>query len=154
MGTPRSIVMAKKHRAAPRRAKKGEKKGRPAKPAKTRDARKRAEAKKTPVAVRQIVQRPVDVEPARERYVITVENIRGDTAIGDLLVTFPRTREVLVRNGLRLDAEDAGDIYMTLDAFSAMNGLKTEGLVLEIVEVAKEPLPQPPTAQLVTAPAV
>src|SRR5712692_41202 len=152
MGTLRSIVMAKKHRAAPRRAKKGGKKGRPAKPAKTGEARKRAEAKKTPVVMRQIVQRPVDVEPARERYVITVESIRGDTAIGDLLVTFPRTREVLVRNGLRLDAEDAGDIYMTLDAFSAMNGLKIVSLVQEIMEVAREPPPQPPLAQIVVPP--
>jgi len=55
--------------------------------------------------------------------------------------------------GLRLEAEDAGDIYMTLDAFSAMKGLKTEKLVLDIVEVAKEPLPQPQVPQLASSPA-
>jgi len=82
-----------------------------------------------------------------------VENIRGDTAIGDLLVTFPRIRDVLVRKGLRLEAEDAGDIYMTLDAFSAMNGLKAESLVQELVEAAKEPPPQQPVTQLVAPPA-
>jgi hypothetical protein len=53
-----------------------------------------------------------------------------------------------------LEAEDAGDIYLTLDAFSAMNGLKTESLVEELLEVAKEPLPQQPAAQLVATPAV
>jgi hypothetical protein len=84
--------------------------------------------------------------------VITVENIRGDTAIGDLLVTFPRTRDVLVRKGLRLEAEDAGDIYMTLDAFSAMNGLEIVSLVQEIVTVAREPPLQPPIAQIVAPP--
>ncbi|HEV2119745.1 MAG TPA: hypothetical protein VGS11_06545 [Candidatus Bathyarchaeia archaeon] len=146
--------MAKKRRVVPPRTKKAGKKAK-SKPVKAGHVRKRAEAKKPPAVTRQTTQQPVTIEPpARERVVVTIESIRGDTAIGDLLVTFPRTREVLVRNGLRLEAEDAGDIYMTLDAFSAMNGLKTEGLVVEIVEVAKEPLPQPAAAQLVTAPAV
>jgi hypothetical protein len=90
--------------------------------------------------------------PVRERYVVTIERIRGDTAIGDLLVTFPRTREVLVRKGLRLEAEDAGDIYMTLDAFSAMNGLEIVSLVQEIVEVARAPPPQPPAPQIIASP--
>ncbi len=83
---------------------------------------------------------------------MTVGNVRGDTSIGDLLVTFPPTREVLVRKGLRLEADDAGDIYMTLDAFSAMNGLKTESLVQELVEVAKELPPQQSVAPLATPP--
>jgi hypothetical protein len=150
--------MATKRRIAPRRAKKGGKKPRPAKsgrPVKTGQVRKRIEVKKPPAVFRQIVQQPISIEPpARERRVMTIENIRADTAIGDLLVTFPRTREVLVRKGLRLEAEDAGDIYLTLDAFSAMNGLKTESLVEELLEVAKEPLPQQPAAQLVATPAV
>jgi hypothetical protein len=150
--------MTTKRHIAPRRAKKGGKRPKPAKsasPVKTGQVRKKIEAKKPPAVSRQIVQQPISVEPpARERLVITVENIRGDTAIGDLLVTFPRTREVLVRKGLRLEAEDAGDIYLTLDAFSAMNGLKTEGLVEELVEVAREPLPQQPAAQFVATPAV
>jgi hypothetical protein len=92
--------------------------------------------------------------PAREPVRISVQNIRGETAIGDLLVAFPRTREVLVRNGLRLEAEDAGDIYMTLDAFSAMNGLKMESLVHDIVDIAKEPPVQQPVPQVAAAPAV
>jgi hypothetical protein len=69
--------------------------------------------------------------------------------IGDLLVSFPRTREVLVRNGLKLEAEDAGDIYMTLDAFSALNELKTEILVQDLVSIAKEPPLQQPSQQAV-----
>jgi len=78
---------------------------------------------------------------------LTVENIRGETVIGDLLVAFPRTRDVLARNGLKLEAEDAGDIYITLDAFSALNGLKTEILVQALVGIAKESLPQQVTPQ-------
>jgi len=101
------------------------------------------------------VQPPARVElPAREPVRISVQNIRGETAIGDLLVAFPRTREVLVRNGLRLEAEDAGDIYMTLDAFSAMNGLKMETLVHDIVDIAKESPLQQPVPQVAAAPAV
>lgn len=95
------------------------------------------------------VERP-PTEPVR----ITVQNIRGETAIGDLLVAFPRTREVLARNGLRLEVEDAGDIYMTLDAFSAMNGLKTASLVQDIVDIAKEPPVQQPVPQLAAPAAV
>jgi hypothetical protein len=146
--------MATKRRVIPRRAKRGGKKVKPAKQLKTGQVRKKAEAKKSPAVIRQIMQQPISVEPpVRERYVITVENIRGDTAIGDLLVTFPRTREVLVSKGLRLEAEDAGDIYMTLDAFSAMNGLKTESLVQELIVVAKEPLPPQGAPQFVATPA-
>src|SRR5438552_12238310 len=146
--------MASKRHVVSRRTRRAGKKSKPAKPVKAVRGKKKTETKKPPALVPQVAQKAIKAEPpARERYVITVENIRGDTAIGDLLVTFPRTRDVLVRKGLRLEAEDAGDIYMTLDAFSAMNGLKTENLVLDIVEVAKEPLPQPPVSQLVAAPA-
>jgi hypothetical protein len=80
--------------------------------------------------------------PAQESVRITVASIRGETAIGDLLVAFPTTREILARNGLKLEAEDAGDIYMTIDAFSALNGLKAETLVQDLISVAKEPPPQ------------
>src|SRR6266581_1538178 len=89
--------------------------------------------------------------PAREPVRISIQNIRGETAIGDLLVAFPRTREVLVRNGLRLEAEDAGDIYMTVDAFSALNGLKSQTLVQELIIVAKEPPPQQVVPQLLAS---
>ena len=53
-----------------------------------------------------------------------------------------------------MEAEDAGDIYMTLDAFSAMNGLKMETLVHDIVDIAKESPLQQPVPQVAAAPAV
>ena len=116
---------------------------------KTRAGPKKVESKGSQVPPGQIQQPSIRKElPVTERPRITVANIRGDTTIGDLLVTFPRTREVLVRMGLKLEAEEAGDIYMTLDAFSAMNGLKTEKLVVDIVEGAKEPPPQLTVPQL------
>jgi hypothetical protein len=146
--------MVSKRRSASSNAKKRkEKKAKPAKPARSTKPPKKAEIKHlaTPMP---LARQPLAAEPAaREHYRITIENIRGDTAIGDLLVSFPRTREVLVRKGLRLEAEDAGDIYMNLDAFSAMNGLKTESLVQELVETAKEPAFQPPAVQLAATPA-
>ena len=142
----RRIPLASKRRnAAAKTKKKNAKRARSTRSAKTP---KKAEAKRlaTPTP---LVQPPLMVEPpAREHYRITIESIRGDTSIGDLLVAFPRTREILVQKGLRLDAEDAGDIYMNIDAFSAMNGLKTESLVQELVETAKEPPSQMPTIQL------
>jgi hypothetical protein len=142
--------MASKKRAVSRKTKKAGKKSKPAKSTKAGKVEKKTDTKKPPAPAPQVAQKPTTPEPpVRERYVVTVESIRGDTAIGDLLVTFPRTRDVLVRKGLRLEAEDAGDIYMTLDAFSAMNGLEIVSLVQEIVTVAREPPPQPPIAQIV-----
>ena len=147
--------MASKRRRAGAKAteKKAKKKAKPAKLVRSTEAPKRAETKH-PATPTPLVQHPLPIEPpAREHHRITIENIRGDTSIGDLLVAFPRTREVLARKGLRLEAEDAGDIYMNLDAFSAMNGLKTESLVQELVETAKEPASPPPTVQLAAPPA-
>ncbi len=145
--------MASKRKGAASKAKKRKaKKAKPAKLIRSTKAPKRAETKH-PATPTPLVQHPLPIEPpAREHYRITIENIRGDTAIGDLLVAFPRTREVLVKKGLRLEAEDAGDIYMNLDAFSAMNGLKTESLVQELVETAKEPASQPLAVQLAAPP--
>lgn len=146
--------MVSKRSAASKAKKRKEKKAKPAKPVRSTKTPKRAETKHlaTPTP---LVQKPLPVEsPTKEHYRITIESIRGDTAIGDLLVSFPRTREALVKKGLRLEAEDAGDIYMTLDAFSAMNGLKTERLVEELVEAAKESSHQQSVAQLVAPPAV
>lgn len=94
-------------------------------------------------------------EPFREGagIEISVKRIEGETVIGDLIVVFPRTRGVLQKHGLRLDAEQAGDIYMTLEAFAALQGVKTETLVEELREASKEPSPaQMP--QLVTPPTV
>jgi len=145
--------MTMKKRGARRKVKKRGKKIKPAKTLKTSRTPKMAEPKKPLSVPAKIVVQASRVEPpSGERFRMTVGNIRGDTSIGDLLVTFPRTREVLVRKGLRLEADDAGDIYMTLDAFSAMNGLKTESLVQELVEVAKELPPQQSVAPLATSP--
>jgi len=145
--------MTMKKRGARRKVKKRGKKIKPAKTLKTSRTPKMAEPKKPLSVPAKIVVQASRVEPpSGERFRMTVGNIRGDTSIGDLLVTFPRTREVLVRKGLRLEADDAGDIYMTLDAFSAMNGLKTESLVQELVEVAKELPPQQSVVPLATPP--
>ncbi len=146
--------MAHKKKIAQGKAKKRPKsKAKAAKQPKAKIASKKAESRKAEPRV--LVQPITQVERAATEPVrISVQIIRGETAIGDLLVAFPRTREVLVRNGLRLEAEDAGDIYMTLDAFSAMNGLKTESLVQDLVEIAKEPPVQQSVPQLATAPAV
>jgi hypothetical protein len=145
--------LAPKKKNAHRKAKKTGSKAKVAKRLKAKAAPKKSESRKA--------ESPVPIQPlsrveraARELVRITVQSIRGETAIGDLLVAFPRTRDVLVRNGLRLEAEDAGDIYMTLDAFSAMNGLKTESLVQDLVDIAKEPPVQQRVPQLVAPPAV
>jgi hypothetical protein len=145
-------VPSKKKNAPVKTKKKTAKATKLAKRAKAQVALKKSEKKKTesPIPIQQVVR----VEPPVQELVrITIENIRGETPIGDLLVSFPRTRDVLVRNGLRLEAEDAGDIYMTIEAFAALNGLKTEGLVQDIVIIAKEPPPQQPIPALAVAPA-
>jgi hypothetical protein len=146
--------MAPKRKGVRGRAKKKSgKNAKPAKRAKAKTTLKRAETRKLEASIP--IQPVVRVQSSvQENVRITVENIRGETVIGDLLVAFPRTREVLVRNGLRLEAEDAGDIYMTLDAFSALNGLRTESLVQDLVVIAREPIIQQPVPQLVAAPAL
>jgi len=126
---------------------------------KTGKKAKHAKSEKAHPATRRIekarVESPVSVKPLirvgsspKEFVRITLDNIRAETAIGDLLVAFPRTREVLARNGLRLEAEDAGDIYMSVEAFSALNGLKAESLVQELIDIAKEPPAQQPVSQV------
>jgi hypothetical protein len=125
-------------------------KAKPSKPGKARSLPRKAETRKAEVPLS--IEPLIRVElPAQESVRITVANIRGETAIGDLLVAFPRTREILVRNGLKLEAEDAGDIYMTIDAFSALNGLKAETLVQDLISVAKEPPPQQIVPSLVVS---
>jgi hypothetical protein len=148
-------MVTKKRSTNQRATKKPTKKTKPVKSVKARKTPKNLEKKKPVASAVQVIQISARVDlPVVERSRVTIGTIRGDTIIGDLLVAFPRTRDVLVRTGLRLEAEDAGDIYMTLDAFSAMNDLKSENLVLEIVEVAKEPVPQSVAPQLAAAPAV
>lgn len=136
--------MARK-REESRKGKKAAKKTKRSRPDKTSKVKKKPENPKGSAPKSQLSELlNVRLPEVRERYVVTIESIRGDTAIGDLIVTFPRTRDVLARKGLRLEAEDAGDIYMTLDVFSAMNGLEAANLVQEIVQVAKEPVAPAP----------
>lgn len=79
---------------------------------------------------------------------IELERIDGETTIGDLIVVFPRTRDVLLKHGLRFDVEDAGYIYMTLSVFSALHGLKLNGLIQELTVASKEVPVQPPAQSL------
>ena len=145
--------MGKKRRIAPRKARKVATNQKPKAPAKSRPPIRRNEVKRIIPDSAKVVLKAVKAElSVQHRNYLTIETIRSDTTIGDLLVSFPRTREVLVRMGLRLEAEDAGDIYMTLDVFSAMNGLKTTSLMQELVEVAKEPATQQPMVQVVGTP--
>ena len=100
--------------------------------------------------------------PAQQRVIekfdgsfrISIGKIEGGTVLGDLMVVFPRTREVLKKHGLNLDVEEAGDIYMSLEAFSALRGLKMEGLIQELEIASKELPPQAPAPAIVVAPAL
>src|SRR6266704_4096085 len=83
-------------------------------------------------------------------FTIEIDSIRAETTIGDLIVAFPRTRDVLMKHGLRFDVEDAGYLYMTLNIFSAIHGLAAGSLVQELHNVSLEPPLQPPSQQLRT----
>ena len=80
--------------------------------------------------------------------------IEGGTVLGDLMVVFPRTREVLKKYGLNLDVEEAGDIYMSLEAYSALKGLKMEALIQELEIASKELPPQAPVPAIAVVPAL
>ena len=108
----------------------------------------RAERKmSTPIAAP--TSTPPEYEIQRDSSVFSIEpgNISGDTTIGDLIVAFPRTRHVLMKHGLRFDVEEAGSIYMTLNVFSALQGLGLNNIIQELVSTSKEappaPIPQP-----------
>jgi|SRR5437870_6742546 len=116
-------------------------------------------AKSVPLPPKLLVQTPSPVKEVIRRegtgFKVTVDRIEGETIIGDLIVVFPWTRETLFKHGLNLDVDEAGDIYMSLGAFAAIHGLKTESLVRELVEVSRQPPPPkatPPVAQLAHAP--
>jgi hypothetical protein len=85
---------------------------------------------------------------------IEIGSIGGETTIGDLIVAFPRTRDVLMKHGLRFDVEEAGYLYMTLNVFSAIHGLTTNSLVQELHTASKElsPPAAPSLKPLTTAP--
>ena len=78
-------------------------------------------------------------------FTIELDSIHAETTIGDLIVAFPRTRDVLMKHGLRFDVEEAGYLYMTLNVFSAIHGLALAGLLQEL-DVASKELPLPPLA--------
>jgi hypothetical protein len=78
-------------------------------------------------------------------FTIAIDSIRAETTIGDLIVAFPRTRDVLMKHGLRFDVEEAGYLYLTLNVFSAIQGLGLTGLLQEL-DVASKELPLPPLA--------
>ncbi len=139
--------------------KKGEKNG--LKKRKTKGDKSRQKAPKKPfpkVSARPLMPRAPakapTLEPAHQSGgKIFIDKIDRDTVVGDLIVVFPWTREVLRGYGLRLDVEEAGDIYMTLEAFAAIRNLKPDALVRELTDASRQP-PQPsqPTPALVTAP--
>src|SRR2546428_5573536 len=88
-------------------------------------------------------------------FTIEIDSIRAETTIGDLIVAFPRTRDVLMKHGLRFEVEEAGYLYMTLNVFSAIHGLALTGLLQELDVASKEmPLPPlaPPLRQIVPPP--
>jgi hypothetical protein len=78
-------------------------------------------------------------------FTIEIDSIRAETTIGDLIVAFPKTRDVLMKHGLSFDVEEAGYLYMTLNVFSAIHGLALTGLLQEL-DVASKELPLPPLA--------
>ncbi|HZD11988.1 MAG TPA: hypothetical protein VE177_00510, partial [Candidatus Binatus sp.] len=74
----------------------------------------------------------IQPSPIKEPRVVSklaVERIEGETIIGDLIVVFPWTRETLLKHGLKLDVDEASDIYMSLGAFAAIQGLTTDTLI-------------------------
>ena len=102
--------------------------------------------------------RPVPSQLMDDSRVFTIEidSIRAETTIGDLIVAFPRTRDVLMKHGLTFDVEQAGYLYMTLNVFSAIHGLALTGFLQELDIASKEmplpPLAAPPVRQIASPP--
>lgn len=110
-----------------------------------------------PILHAQIAREPsAIVLPPNQVFSISLGTISGDTTIGDLIVAFPRTRDVLMKHGLRFDVEEAGYLYMTLNVFSAIHGIATHNLVQELDVASKAPPPiplaVPPVRPIPTAP--
>lgn len=100
-----------------------------------------------PAASVSLPTRLVPSQPVDDSRVFTIEidSIRAETTIGDLIVAFPRTRDVLMKHGLRFDVEEAGYLYMTLNVFSAIHGLVLTGFLQEL-DIASKEMPLPPLA--------
>ena len=110
----------------------------------------RPSAKPSPEMSVQLTSRgvlpPLSIKDSRV-FSIEVDSISGETTIGDLIVAFPRTRDILMKHGLRFDVEEAGYLYMTLNVFSAIHGVTSTNLIQEIHTASKE-LPEPPVPTL------
>jgi hypothetical protein len=87
----------------------------------------------------------VPSEKVREKpdFKIMIERIHSGTVLGDMMVVFPRTRDVLKKYGLNLEVDEAGDIYMSLEAFAALKGLNTESFIRELEAASRVPSPTP-----------
>ena len=115
-------------------------------------------ADKGPPATSVPSPRPVSSQLIDDSRVFTIEidSIRAETTIGDLIVAFPRTRDVLMKHGLTFDVEQAGYLYMTLNVFSAIHGLALTGFLQELDVASKEmplpPLAAPPVRQIASPP--
>jgi hypothetical protein len=105
-------------------------------------------ADKGPLSHNVSLPAPLSPAPANDDsrvFTIEIDSIRAETTIGDLIVAFPKTRDVLMKHGLRFDVEQAGYLYMTLNVFSAIHGLVLTGLLQEL-DVASKEMPLPPLA--------
>ena len=155
--------MAKKNtRNIKTKSKKGSKKI--VKPTNTRN--KRSQGKPLPNLNDKGISAPSVASPARPApsqiiddsrvFTIEIDSIRAETTIGDLIVAFPRTRDVLMKHGLTFDVEQAGYLYMTLNVFSAIHGLALTGFLQELDIASKEmplpPLAAPPVRQIASPP--
>ena len=89
---------------------------------------------------------PISLKEQRV-FSIEIDSISGETTIGDLIVAFPRTRDILMKHGLRFDVEEAGYLYMTLNVFSAIHGVVSSNLIQELHLASKE-VPPPPLLPL------
>jgi len=142
----------KKTRSTKTRSKKVSKK-RIVKPTSTRNQKSQGKSltnladKGPPAPSVSLSARPLPSQTMDDSRVFTIEidSIRAETTIGDLIVAFPRTRDVLMKHGLRFDVEEAGYLYMTLNVFSAIHGLALTGFLQEL-DVASKEMPLPPLA--------
>ena len=132
---------ARKASKKPTKPKKSSKKEKPVirqlKPQKPAEPVSRAPPKSAPVPA------PTEIVREKPNFKILIERIHGGTVVGDLMVVFPRTRDVLKKYGLNLEVDEAGDIYMSLEAFAALRGLKTELFIQELEAASKLPPPTP-----------
>jgi hypothetical protein len=136
-----SKTKSKKISRKPAKPKSGPKQRTPAKPV-SKPIPKSTETPSATLASRSSPSQDFDDSPV---FTIEIDSIRAETTIGDLIVAYPRTRDVLMKHGLRFDVEEAGYLYMTLNVFSAIHGLVLTGLLQEL-DVASKEMPLPPLA--------